>query len=135
MSNLQTVALCSVSEYRKDGKEFDRNGNQNVFLSPLSGKIPNKCMVMAGTVAINNEIAIGKTYVFKFSEKQPKEDGSDASVFEEYGRQFNTQKISEASVMDILQATSTGQADVINVSQDVEIKEEVTAEEKMFAEK
>jgi len=118
---LQTVALCSVSEFRKAGHEVDKNGNQNVFLSPLSGTIPNKCMVLAGSVAINHNIEIGSTYVFKFTEIEESK---------EYGRQFNTQVIAKASVMDIMQASKSNDAKVLNVSGAVTTE---TSTENVFA--
>ncbi|MCK9575560.1 MAG: hypothetical protein M0R51_06345 [Clostridia bacterium] len=108
---LQTVALCSVSEYRKEGKEKDVNGNQNLFLTPLNGEIPNKCMVIAGTIAEGLGISSGNTYLFKFTEKKEKDDV--------YGRQFNTSIIARPSCMDVIEA-SIGKVGKVIVVKDEE---------------
>lgn len=108
---LQTVALCSVSEYRKEGKEKDVNGNQNLFLTPLNGEIPNKCMVIAGTIANGLGISSGNTYLFKFTEKKEKDDV--------YGRQFNTSIIARPSCMDVIEA-SIGKVGKVIVVKDEE---------------
>ena len=108
---LQTVALCSVSEYRKEGKEKDVNGNQNLFLTPLNGEIPNKCMVIAGTIAKGLGISSGNTYLFKFTEKKEKDDV--------YGRQFNTSIIARPSCMDVIEA-SIGKVGKVIVVKDEE---------------
>lgn len=108
---LQTVALCSVSEYRKEGKEKDVNGNQNLFLTPLNGEIPNKCMVIVGTIANGLGISSGNTYLFKFTEKKEKDDV--------YGRQFNTSIIARPSCMDVIEA-SIGKVGKVIVVKDEE---------------
>jgi len=108
---LQTVALCSVSEYRKEGKEKDVNGNQNLFLTPLNGEIPNKCMVITGTIANGLGISSGNTYLFKFTEKKEKDDV--------YGRQFNTSIIARPSCMDVIEA-SIGKVGKVIVVKDEE---------------
>ena len=116
---LQTVALCSVSEYKKEGKEKDVNGKQNLFLSPLNGEIPNKCMVIAGTIAENLNISSGNTYLFKFTEKSEKD--------EIYGRQFSTSVIAKPSCMDIIEASIGKTGKVIKIEDKIadEIEEDL----------
>lgn len=104
---LQTVALCSVNEYKKEGKERDKNGKQNLFLSPLNGEIPNKCMIIAGTIAENLNISSGNTYLFKFTEKSEKD--------EIHGRQFSTSVIAKPSCMDIIEASIGKTGKVIKI--------------------
>ena len=73
------LCLVKVSAFKKEGSEADRNGAINVYLTPVAGKIPNRAMVVAGTVAEGNGLKIGNLQLVLINEVAPDE---------EYGRQF-----------------------------------------------
>lgn len=81
----------------------DKNGNNPVLLNVVAGRCPNR-NILAGTVAQNNEIEVGKTYLFQVRETEPSE---------EYGRQFSYQKLKEVTAMEIISATKDLGAAVI----------------------
>lgn len=105
---MNTIAIVNANAFRKDGRGYDRNGKQNVFLTCIAGKMPNKCMVMSGTVAEQNGIEIGKTYMVAFNE---------GKTDPQYGRQFSTTKLGEVSVIDTLTAVDRlGEAVIVDVT-------------------
>jgi hypothetical protein len=105
---MNTIAIVNANAFRKDGRGYDRNGKQNIFLTCIAGKMPNKCMVMSGTVAEQNGIEIGKTYMVAFNE---------GKTDPQYGRQFSTTKLGEVSVIDTLTAVDRlGEAVVVDVT-------------------
>lgn len=105
---MNTIAIVNANAFRKDGRGYDRNGKQNIFLTCIAGKMPNKCMVMSGTVAEQNGIEIGKTYMVAFNE---------GKTDPQYGRQFSTTKLGEVSVIDTLTAVDRlGEAVIVDVT-------------------
>lgn len=84
--------VVKVSAYKGE-KESDRHGVQNVWLTPLAGRIPNQAMVVAGTVASqeDNKLEVGKTCLIQVVERD--EDPV-------YGRQFGITVIQEVSGME-----------------------------------
>lgn len=94
MSTFNGMIVASVNAFTKEGKAFDKNGNQNVILNIVAGRCPNR-NVISGTVAQNIGIEIGKTYLFSVTEGQ--EDP-------QYGRQFVYNKLKELTAMEIVTA-------------------------------
>lgn len=86
-------AVVKVSPYLGE-KKADRHGVQNVWLTPLCGKIPNQVMVVAGTVAAQegNKLESGKNYLISITERD-----SDPV----YGRQFNITVVTEVAGTEV----------------------------------
>ena len=92
MKNLVVVA---VSLFQGEGAKADFNGFDPVYLTPIAGMSPNR-NVIAGTVAKNSGLEIGKSYLCKWTrlEDDP-----------EYGPQYGWTKVSEISnPLDIINA-------------------------------
>lgn len=93
----------------------DKNGKMNVFLQPIAGQIPNKAMVIAGSVAISSGICLpdgkiaGKLQMVLVNETAP-----DA----EFGRQFSVTVLdSDVPATSILDYRARlGAANVLDVS-------------------
>ncbi len=81
------LAIVSVSEFQGKESEPDKNGLNPVYLTPICGVIPNR-NVIAGTVAQNTGLEIGKSYLVKWSRLEDDE---------EYGAQFGYTKVSEVN--------------------------------------
>src|SRR5687768_12984169 len=102
------LIIASVSAFQG---EADKNGKQPVFLNILGGKSPNR-NILAGTVAENIGLEIGKTYLLQCREIE---------ADEQYGRRFSWTKVSEMGALEVLQATAiTGKAEMFNVGEAVE---------------
>ena len=86
-------AVVKVSPYMGE-KKADRHGVQNVWLTPLCGKIPNQAMVVAGTVAAQegNKLESGKNYLISVTERDPDPV---------YGRQFNITVVTEVAGTEV----------------------------------
>lgn len=86
-------AVVKVSPYLGE-KKADRHGVQNVWLTPLCGKIPNQAMVVAGTVAAQegNKLESGKNYLISVTERDPDPV---------YGRQFNITVVTEVAGTEV----------------------------------
>ena len=92
MKNLVVVA---VSLFQGEGAKPDSNGFDPVYLTPIAGMSPNR-NVIAGTVAQNSGLEIGKSYLCKWTKL---EDDP------EYGPQYGWTKVSEISnPLDIINA-------------------------------
>jgi len=100
---LNEVALVKVSDFKREGQEADKNGVQNVFLSPVAGKIPNWSQVIAGTVAQGNGLISGNLQLVMITE------GKETEVNGELRRQFN---------VTVLDADVSGK-DVINLRKEL----------------
>lgn len=93
----------------------DKNGKMNVFLQPIAGQIPNKAMVVAGSVAISSGICLpdgkiaGKLQMVLVNETAPDP---------EYGRQFSVTVLdSDVPATSILEYRSKlGAANVLDVN-------------------
>lgn len=98
MSKYSSTFLGTVKSYNGSNEnpaKADKNGNMPVLLHPVAGQCPDK-RIIAGTVAINEGMQINKSYLITCTETEPDE---------EHGRQFNYTVVSEASLVEILQAT------------------------------
>lgn len=90
---------------------LDKNGKQPVILTVVAGKAPNRT-VLSGTVAESAGFEVGKSYLANCRETAPDE---------QYGRQFRWTKISEATVMDVIEGTKMlGEPQIFDVSASVE---------------
>lgn len=87
------IIAVVVSAFQKPGSEADKNGLQNVYLTPIAGKIPNQAMVVSGTVAQKAGLVVGSTLMVMVTERQ-----SDPV----YGRQFSHTVLGEVKPTDIL---------------------------------
>jgi len=86
ISVFSEMTVITVKAFNKAGSELDKNGNQNVYLEPISGRFPANRNVMAGTLAETEKLEVGKNYLVKINELEPSE---------EYGRQFTFSRIGE----------------------------------------
>lgn len=57
---LNEVILVKPTYFKETGNKqtFDKNTKPNVFLQPIAGNMPNRAMVIAGSVAIGNGILL-----------------------------------------------------------------------------
>ncbi len=79
-------AIVNVGSFKSATKStLDKNGNQSIYLTPLAGKFPKNRNVIAGTVAKDLKLEIGKNYVVQITEGKANE----------YGRQFNFLNLGE----------------------------------------
>lgn len=102
------VLIAAAPFQPKEGSHTDKNGKQNIFLKPLAGKMPNKAMVLAGSVAEQAGILPGKVYLCMVTERNP-----DA----QYGRQFSVTNLGEVAPKDILgQSKEIGAVTIIDVT-------------------
>lgn len=100
--------VATAKSFNSENAKLDKNGKSPVFLNVISGKAPNR-NILAGTIAENEGIEIGKTYLFQVSEKE---------TSEEFGRQFVWNKISEMSGLEVLQAeTFMNQPEIFKVEE------------------
>ena len=90
---LNEIVVVKVSAFQREGSLADKNGMANVYLTALAGKIPNKALVVAGTVAERAGLEIGKTCMVMITERDPDP---------QYGRQFNHTVIGEVEPSQIL---------------------------------
>jgi len=94
ISVFSEMTVITVKAFNKAGSELDKNGNQNVYLEPISGRFPANRNVMAGTLAETEKLEVGKNYLVKINELEPSE---------EYGRQFAFSRIGEPiSAMELI---------------------------------
>ena len=107
------LAIITVSAFGTPS--LDKHGKQAIYLAIVAGKIPNR-NIISGTIAERNGFEVGKSYLVSIRETEPSE---------EYGRQFQFNKVSEcASVMDILQGSKElGEGSIYDVTAPVEVKE------------
>jgi hypothetical protein len=71
---MTTYSVVRVLAFNKEGKAFDKNGKQNVYLEHVAGeKVPENARVISGTIAISRGLAIGATMTIKI-EKTGKND-------------------------------------------------------------
>ena len=109
---MNTLFVATVSNFNKEGKQFDKNGKRNFWLSPVAGQIPNRAMVLNGTRAADQGVTAGNTYLFSATEGE---------VDPEHGRQFNVAKVSDISPLEIMDSISKlGEATVVDVSSEAE---------------
>ena len=98
------IVLASVNEFTNGA--LDKNGKQPVILNIVAGKSPNR-NVLSGTVAERAGFEVGKTYLASVREVEANE----------YGRQFVWNKLSEATVIDIIKGQKElGNAQIFDVS-------------------
>jgi len=117
---MNSLFVASVGNFNKEGSTHDKNGHQNLWLSPLAGKIPNRAMILGGTIAVNQNVIAGKSYLFSCTEGE---------VDEEFGRQFNVIKVSDITPLEIMDSVGKlGKAVIVDVSATAETTEEVSEE-------
>lgn len=101
------MKLCIVTANTFGAESLDKNGKQAIILVPVAGKIPNR-NVISGTIAERAGLEAGKSYLVSVNE-------TDKS--EKFGRQFQFNKVSECSVMDIVNSVSLlGEGGVYDVT-------------------
>jgi hypothetical protein len=99
-----SIVLVSVNEFSQGA--LDKNGKIPVILNVVAGKAPNR-NVISGTVAERAGFEVGKSYLASVRETEANE----------YGRQFVWNKLSEASVIDIIKGQKElGAAQIMNVN-------------------
>ena len=114
------IILVNAQEFngidpKTDEVRRDRHGKKATLLSILAGKCPNR-NVISGTVAEDRGFVHGKTYLAQVQER-PEND---------YGRQFNFTKLSEATPLEIIQAAKElGTAEIFNIDDNTSEKDEV----------
>lgn len=100
------TGLIAVSVANYQGQN-DKNGKSPIFLNILGGKAPNKILVQSGTIAENQGLEVGKSYLLQVRELEP-----DA-----YGRRFSFSKAGTLSALEIIQAESMlGKAEVFDAT-------------------
>lgn len=93
---LNEIVAVVVSPFARKGKEADKNGLTNVYLTAVAGKIPNQAQVISGTVAEKAGLVIGKTLLVMIDEKP-------AVMYEGVlTRQFNHTVLGEVKPSEIL---------------------------------
>lgn len=90
---LNEIVVAVVGKFSKPGSEADKNGMENVYLTPIAGKMPNRAMVVAGTVAERAGLKIGSTLMVLIGER---------AADPVYGRQFNHTVLGEVKPQEIL---------------------------------
>ena len=90
---LNEIVVVVVGKFSKPGSEADKNGMENVYLTPIAGKMPNRAMVVAGTVAERAGLKIGSTLMVLIGER---------AADPVYGRQFNHTVLGEVKPQEIL---------------------------------
>lgn len=116
-------SICLVNVAAFNNGKVDKNGESPVLLNVLAGKSPNRT-VISGTIAKRNGFEVGKLYMVQITE---------GTADEQYGRQFNINKIADATVADMFTAiTALGKAELFDVNgsssdehQEQEKKEEI----------
>ena len=104
------IILVNAQEFngidpKTDEVRVDKNGKKATLLSILAGKCPNR-NVISGTVAEDRGFVHGKTYLAQVQER-PEND---------FGRQFNFTKLSEATPLEIIQAAKElGTAEIFSI--------------------
>lgn len=106
------IIVAVVGAFTKAGSEADKNGLQNVYLKCIAGKVPNKALVVAGTVAQRAGMAIGQTLLIMVDERE-----SDPV----YGRQFSHTVLGEVKPQEILGLRKDlGEPTIVDVNEGVE---------------
>lgn len=105
---LNEIVVVVVGKFSKPGSEADKNGMENVYLTPIAGKMPNRAMVVAGTVAERAGLKVGSTLMVLIGER---------AADPVYGRQFNHTVLGEVKPQEILDLRKElGNALVIDVT-------------------
>ena len=112
--SLSGFAVVKVDAFNKEGKQADKNGLQNIILSPIGGRIPSK-RVLAGTIADRAGFKIGEVHLVSFQEEEA----------DSYGRRFTFTSLGVvAPGLELLKACkecgSPGLVDVSNNAQPTE---------------
>lgn len=120
MSKFESKAAVTVNEFNGSAERpatADKNGEMPVILRVVAGKLPNRALVLSGTVAKRAGLRVGQPALVQCTE---------GDTDEQYGRQFNVNKIADLSAFEIMQAEGhLGKPQVIDV--DVTQKEEIEA--------
>jgi len=104
MANFNSIVAASVNNFNGN---LDKNGKNPVILNVIAGKFPNR-NVLAGTIAENLGIEVGKSYLFSVREVESNE----------HGRQFIYSKLKELSAMEIVDTfKNLGQAEMFAVEE------------------
>ena len=119
---MSQVFIATAKKFNKEGQQFDKNGVQNIALVPLAGTSPRNLNFIAGTVAQNEGLKAGTTYVVRALEEEPYIN-PDTGVTT---RSFNFTMIAEIGAMDafkMLQEGNLGRL-VTTIKENVHINEE-----------
>jgi ribosomal protein S28E/S33 len=112
---LNELVVVKTSAFQGE-KKADKNGMENIWLTPVAGKIPNQALVISGTVADKAGLQAGQTLLVMINET-----ASDAV----YGRQFSHTVLGPVSVGDILPLRKElGAALVLDTKIETEPKED-----------
>ena len=126
MSTLfNSTIIVSAKAYAKINKKtgiretvLDKKGKPSVWLTCLSGKMPNR-NILAGSIAESEGIEAGESYMLSVQEKESSP---------EYGRQFNFTFLKKLSFIELIQATGPdkplGEPEVFSVDAVVEQPQE-----------
>lgn len=105
---MESIAIIKVSEFRGANARADKNGLAPMFLSPLAGKIPNRAMILSGTMAQRDGIFENDTIMVQFTETE-----ADAK----YGRQFTVTNLGIVTRLEyITLKKELGAPEVIDVT-------------------
>jgi hypothetical protein len=105
---MNELVLVKVSLWNGENKA-DKNGVSNVYLRPIAGKMPNRAMVLSGTIAESEGLTPGIMALVQVTEREPNP---------EYGRQFGVSMLDgQISGKDIFLFTKElGKAVVVDVN-------------------
>lgn len=114
---LTTNAIVNVNAYTGSTTkpaQADRNGKMPVIMTPFKGSVPNRAMVITGTVAERAGIETGNSYLVQFREIESNE----------YGRQFRHTNLGKIDAIDLATRdfSALGEANIIDVSKSAEAK-------------
>jgi len=104
------LAVARVVPFRKEGQEEDKHGNTNAYLRCISGVMPYKAVVQAGTIINNEEMELGQSYLLKFTATE---------VDEEYGQQYRMENFGSLTTLQLLSpdVRSLGEGKVLREGQ------------------
>jgi autonomous glycyl radical cofactor GrcA len=105
--------LATVNEFKGEHVTIDRSGNAPLILNVLGGKCPSKRIISQGW-ADTQGMEVGKSYLIEPVELDP-----DPT----YGRQFQFNKVQEATLLDIVDFTEKYPKNIYDVSGKVIVSE------------
>ena len=89
-------AVVKASEFKGENSQADKNGNNPVYLHPVSGVIPNR-NVLSGTVADNQGFIPGETYLAQWTK---------GAIDPEYGQRIDWTVVKELDAMSLIDVIS-----------------------------
>jgi len=114
---MNTIFVAKASPFMKPGKATDKNGAQNLWLSPIAGKIPNRALVLNGTIAQREQVFDGDVCLFQATEGE---------VDPKHGRQFSVTNLGRVSALEMVKMMGElGDAVIIDTNQAEAVAEDV----------